>query len=171
MAIQRRAFYSFKCDEDGQRASLVRNIGVVEEDRKAIDNDWESVRSNSDPEIERWINAQIDNRSIVTVLIGASTAREKWINYEIRRGWNENKGVLGVHIHKLKDFNGNQTRRGSNLFRHFSVYGKSLSNVVPTYDLPQSTSQSVYGYISDHITDWIEEAIRTRKSYSLEAEI
>lgn len=166
MAIQRRAFYSFKYDEDGQRASLVRNIGVVTENRQAIDNEWESVRSSSEPVIKQWINSQIDNRSVVIVLIGASTAGEKWINYEIRRGWNENKGVLGIHIHKLNDFNSNQSRRGNNPFRGFSVRGKSLTNIVPTYDPPQSTSRGVYGHIEDHIADWIEEAIEVRKGYS-----
>lgn len=165
MATQRRAFYSFKYEEGGQRASLVRNIGVITEDRRVIDNSWESVRSKSDEVIEQWINKEIKDRSVVIVLIGANTAGSKWINYEIRRGWNEGKGVLGVHIHNLKDFDGNQSSPGSNPFKSFRVNGKPLQNVVPTYDPPPETSKGTYGHIEDHIADWIEEAIDIRNSY------
>lgn len=39
----------------------------------------------------------------MVVLIGEDTAKRKWVKYEIKKAWNEGKGVLGIYIHNLKD--------------------------------------------------------------------
>jgi MTH538 TIR-like domain (DUF1863) len=39
----RNCFYSFHYKSDNARASQVRNIGVIEGNRPASDNDWEAV--------------------------------------------------------------------------------------------------------------------------------
>ena len=40
-----------------------------------------------------------------------------------------------------------------------------LSSVCQTYDPPYLTSKNVYDYISNHIEEWVEEAIKIRKLY------
>lgn len=40
-----------------------------------------------------------------------------------------------------------------------------LSSIVKAYDPPYSDSKKVYDYISQNISDWIEEAIRIRENY------
>ena len=40
---------------------------------------------------------------------------------------------------------------------------KRLSTIAKAYDPPRTTSKGVYSYISDHIKDWIDEAIQIRK--------
>ena len=163
--VTRRVFFSFHYKPDNWRAAQVRNMGMVEGNSPATDNDWEAVTRGGDSAIKRWINSQMNGRSCAVVLIGRNTSGRKWINYEIEKAWNDRKGILGIHIHKLKDVNGNQSAKGANPFCGFSVGGSSLSNIVHTYDPPYKLSTNVYAYIEDNIADWIEDAIRIRNRY------
>ena len=52
--MARRCFYSFHYDPDNWRASTVRQIGAIEGNQPATDNDWESVASGSNPDISRY---------------------------------------------------------------------------------------------------------------------
>src|SRR6267378_4566082 len=119
--MARKVFYSFHYKPDGSRASQVRNIGVVEGNTPAKDNDWETITKGGDDAIKRWINGQLDGRSCTVVLIGENTAGRKWIKHEIEKTWNDNKGVLGIYIHNLKDLTGNQARKGANPFQDFTM--------------------------------------------------
>ena len=38
---------------------MVRNIGIIEGNRSASDNDWETVKKGGEEEIKRWIKEQI----------------------------------------------------------------------------------------------------------------
>lgn len=165
--MARKIFSSFHYKPDNWRAATVRSIGAIEGNQLASDNDWESVTSGGDPAIEKWIAEQMKGKSCVVVLIGAGTAGRKWINHEIKKGWNDGKGLLGIHIHNLKDRDGDQSTKGSNPFTGFTVGDdkKKLSSIVKTYDPPFSTSTYVYNHIRDNIVDWIEEAIEIRKEY------
>ena len=52
--------------------------------------------------IESWIDNQMAKRSCVVVLIGENTAGRKWINYEIKKAIELDKGIVGIYIHNLK---------------------------------------------------------------------
>lgn len=165
--MARRIFYSFHYLPDSWRASQVRNIGVVEGNKPASDNDWETVKKGGDAAIQRWIDGQLSGRSCAVVLIGKDTAKRKWIDYEIHSSWNSKKGVVGIYIHNLKDSAQKQTTKGANPFAHITMKrdGKSLSSIVKAYDPPYSDSAQAYKYISDNLSAWIEEAVRIRDSY------
>lgn len=131
----RKIFYSFHYKPDNWRAAQVRNIGVVEGNKPATDNDWEEVTRGGDAAIKKWIDDQMSGRSCSVVLIGKNTRDRKWINYEIKKTWNDGKGLLGVYIHRLKDSTGKQTTKGGNPFFGFTVGGadgKKLSSIVKT---------------------------------------
>lgn len=162
--MARRAFYSFHYKPDNWRASQVRNMGVIEGNRPCSDNDWEAVTKGGDEKIKKWISGQLDGKSCVIVLIGANTARRKWINHEIIQGWNDGKGVIGVHVHNLQDSNNQQATKGANPFASigYGDTGKMLSSIVRVYDPPYSSSKQVYTYISQNLEDWVEEAIEIR---------
>ena len=81
--MARRVFYSFHYKPDVHRAAQVRNIGMVEGNRPASDNDWESIKRGGDVAIKRWIDNQLIGRTCTIVLVGLETANRKWINYEI----------------------------------------------------------------------------------------
>lgn len=165
--MARKTFFSFHYTPDCVRASQVRNMGVIEGNPSATDNDWETITKGGDTAIQKWIDDQLSGRTCSIVLIGSNTAGRKWINYEIEKSWNDEKGLLGIHIHGLKDFSGKQSTKGSNPFTGFTMKRDNalLSSVVKTYDTPHLDSKEVYKYISDNMEGWIEEAIKIRNNY------
>ncbi len=165
--MARRVFYSFHFEPDNARAARVRNMGVIEGNKPATDNDWEAIKKGGDKSIQKWIDDQLDGKSCTVVLIGESTAGRKWINYEIETSWNNGKGVVGVYIHRLKDFDGNQSNQGKNPFETFTMKRDQakLSSIVKAYKPPLTDSKEVYAYINDNLAEWIEEAISIRENY------
>lgn len=165
--MARKVFFSFHYKPDNVRASQVRNMGVIEGNAVASDNDWETVTKGGDKAIQKWIDHQLDGRTCSIVLIGENTAGRKWINYEIEKSWNDGKGVLGIYIHNLKNFNSEQSSKGSNPFEDITMKRDSakLSSIVKAYDPPHTDSKKVYNYISENIEMWIEAAIKIRNDY------
>lgn len=162
--MARRVFYSFHYKPDNWRASTVRNIGAVEGNKPATDNDWESITSGGDAAIKRWIASQMKGRSCTVVLVGTNTANRKWINYEIVKSWDDGMGVVGIYIHGLKNADGRVSTKGSNPFDYigYGNTGKKLSSVVKCYNPPGSNSQERYAWIKKHLANAVEEAIRIR---------
>jgi len=160
--MTRKVFYSFHYKNDAWRSSQVRNIGTVEGNKPASDNDWETVKNKGDTAIEKWIDKQMKGRSCIVVLVGEKTAGREWIKHEIKKGWKSKKGVLGIQIHKLKDSDKNQSNEGKNPFDNFTIGDKKMSSIVRLKKPSQSTSSGVYDHIKENIEDWIEEAINIR---------
>lgn len=163
MAPKRRVFYSFHYKPDVWRTSMVRNAGVLEGNQPATDNDWESITKGGDDAIKKWIDGQMKGRTCAVVLIGSQTAGRKWIEYEITQAWNSGMGVVGIHIHNLEDNKGEQSTKGKNPFDSLKIGEKAASSIIKAYDPPRVTSKGTYSYITDHIAEWIEEAIAIRK--------
>ena len=165
--MARRAFYSFHYKPDNWRAGQVRNIGVVEGNQPCSDNDWEAVTKKGDNAIQEWIDGQLSGRSCSIVLIGAATAGRKWIKYEIRKTWEDGKGLVGIYVHNLKDSDGDQSSKGKNPFAAFTVGSdkEDMSDIVKVYDPPYSTSTYVYDHIKSNLEDWVEEAISIRDKH------
>jgi len=165
--MARRVFYSFHYLPDAWRTSQVRNIGAVEGNKPASDNDWETVKKGGDKAIQKWIDDQLNGRSCAVVLIGKETAGRKWITYEIEKAWNDKKGIVGIYVHNLKDSDGNQTTKGKNPFDHLTMKrdNAKMSSIVKAYDPPYSDSKKVYDHISQNLSAWIEEAINIRDNY------
>jgi len=162
--MARRAFYSFHYAPDAWRASTVRNIGAIEGNRPATDNDWEAVKRGGDDAIRRWIADQMNGRSCTVVLVGADTANRKWINYEIIKSWDEGMGVVGIHIHGLKNAAQETSTLGANPFDFigYGNTGKKLSSIVKCYNPGGATSQERYDWIRQHLANAVEEAISIR---------
>ena len=164
--MARRAFYSFHFNPDNWRAAQVRNMGVIDGNKPASDNDWEAVKKGGDTAIQKWIDGQLSGKSVAIILIGENTAGRKWIKYEIKKAWSEKKGVFGIYIHNLKDGNGEQSNKGSNPFEAYAIDGTSMAKIVKAYDPPYSTSTYVYDHIKENLADWIEKAIEIRGTRS-----
>jgi hypothetical protein len=141
-------------------------MGVIEGNRPVSDNDWETIKRGGAKAIERWILRQLHGRSCTIVLVGANTAGRRWINYEIKHSWNLGKGVVGIHVHKLLDEDGNQSQKGGNPF-DLTIGNMKLSSIVRLYDPPQATSTYVYNHIQKKLAEWVEEAIEIRNGTSL----
>ncbi|MEM8488083.1 MAG: TIR domain-containing protein [Bacteroidota bacterium] len=163
--MARKCFYSFHYIPDSWRVSKIRNIGAIEGNKPASDNDWESVTKDGEKKIKEWIANQMKGKTCAVILTGSNTANRKWINYEIKEAWNNGMGVLVIHIHNITDRNDKQSSKGANPLYYVThgPTGKRLSTIAENYDPPRTTSKGVYNYIAEHVEDWIEEAIQIRK--------
>lgn len=160
----RKVFYSFHYKPDVMRVSQVRQIGALDGNKAASDNDWETVTEGGDAAIKRWIAGQMKGRSCAVVLVGQNTANRKWINYEIVESWNAGMGVVGIRIHGLKNTDGYIAKMGNNPFDYitFGDSGKKLSAIVKCYNPAGSNSKERYAWIAKHLANAVEEAIRIR---------
>ena len=160
-----RAFYSFHYKPDNWRAATVRNIGAIEGNKPASDNDWETVKRGGDAAIKKWIANQMKGRSCTVVLVGTNTAGRKWINHEIIKSWNDGMGVVGIYIHGLQNSDKKVSTKGKNPFASIG-YGKTekkLSSIVKCYDPAGSNSQERYDWIKEHLANAVAEANKIRR--------
>ncbi len=165
--MARQVFFSFHYKPDVMRASQVRQIGALEGNKSASDNDWEKITSGGDSAIKKWIEDQLKGRSCTVVLVGQNTANRKWINYEIIESWNAGMGVVGIRIHGLKNTDGYIAGMGNNPFDYITfggATGKKMSSVVRCYNPDGTDSKERYAWISKYLVNAIEEAIKIRNA-------
>src|SRR5580693_1590845 len=93
--MARKVFYTFHYQPDCTRAARVRNMGVIEGNKPASDNDWERITRGGTKVIQKWIDDQLLGKSCNVVLIGENTAGRKWVNYEIETAWNIRRASWG----------------------------------------------------------------------------
>lgn len=162
--MARKCFYSFHYKPDNARASQVRNIGAIEGNKPAPDNDWEKVTKGGDDAIKKWIADQMKGRTCCIVLVGSATANRKWINHEIIKAWDDGLGVVGIYIHGLKNLDGETSTQGYNPFDYigYGNTGKKLSSIVKCYNPTGATSKDKYDWISKHLENAVQEAIDIR---------
>ncbi|MDL1976365.1 MAG: TIR domain-containing protein [Deltaproteobacteria bacterium] len=162
----RQVFYSFHYKPDVMRVSQIRQIGALEGNKPATDNDWETVTGGGDPAIKKWIANQMKGRSCTLVLVGQNTANRKWINHEIVESWDAGMGVVGIRIHGLKNTDGYIAKMGNNPFDYITIGDseKKLSTVVKCYNPAGTNSKERYAWISKHLANAVEEAIKLRNA-------
>ena len=158
--MKRRVFYSFHYEADCERAAQVRNIGEVEGNRPASDNDWQTITRGGDKAIQKWIQEQLDGCCCTIVLIGQHTAERRWVRHEIEESWREGKGVFGIYIHRLKNLKGEQGIKGKNPFNQIKVprvlHESNLADIVEAYKPPHRKSKKVYVNLSPSSTPKLE---------------
>lgn len=166
MSRREPVFFSFHFDNDVMRVQQVRNIGAIEENEPTSPNDWEKIKRSGDKAVENWIDANMKHKRCVIVLVGEETASRKWVQYEIRKAWEDGRGLFGIHIHNLRcprEVKAGRTgtsRKGSNPFDQFTVGGRKLSSIIDCYD---PGILDPYRSISDNMQGWVDRAIAQRK--------
>lgn len=165
--VKRKVFFSFHYAPDNWRVGQVRNIWVVEGNQPVSGNKWEEVKQKGDEAIQKWIDENLQWRSCTVVLIWKDTAWRKWVNYEIEQSWNNEKWLVWIYIHNLKNEEWLQTSKGQNPFSNFTLENRkrSLSDIVKTYDPPYANSTDVYNWIRENLENLVEEAIMIRQNY------
>ncbi len=149
-------FFSFHFDNDVFRVQQIRNMGMIDGNEPVSANDWEATRRKGDAAIERWIDDNMKYKRCVVVLIGSETANRPWVKYEIKKAWEEKRGLLGIHIHNLKRPRSGICSKGANPFGNWNVGNQSMSNLVASYD---PNSFDAYGDISRNLQNWVAAAI------------
>lgn len=104
--MARKVFYSFHYANDINRAMIVRNHSVTnEEEKKAIIDkaEFEKIKKESETAVKRWINKQLNGTSATVVLIGKETLDRHFIKYEIMQSIIKGNAIVGVLIHNVPD--------------------------------------------------------------------
>lgn len=111
-----RTFFSFYYDDDIWRASNVRKSGALNQDEiEFIDASlWEEAETEGDAEVRKLIDEALEKSTVTCVLIGENTASRRWVKYEINESIRLGKGLFGVHIYRIKDQNGEESKQGNN---------------------------------------------------------
>ena len=160
--MKRQVFYSFHFDNDVMRVWQIRKMGAIEGNEPVAPNNWEQIK-RSEYAVKKWIDDNMKYKSCVIVLVGSETASRKWVDYEIRKAWNEGKGLFGIYIRNLKDPITGTCRKGANPFDNVLMRnGQRLSSLVSCYD---PNSWDAYNDIAKNLENWVEEAISTRENY------
>lgn len=114
--MARRVFFSFHYQRDVWRINQIRNIPNITGVAAAGFADaslWEKAKSTGDAAIKTLINNGLKNTSVTVVFVGYGTAGRKYIEYEIDQSIARGNGIVAVHIHHLKDQNGNVNSPGA----------------------------------------------------------
>ena len=112
--MARRVFFSFEYKHDVSRAMVVRNSWVTQGKEAAgfLDAaDFEEVKKGGDAAIKKWIREQLNGTSVTVMLVGSHTCTSKYVQYEIDQSKKRSNGLLGIDVSKIKDLNGNTTKR------------------------------------------------------------
>jgi len=160
MGTKRQIFYSFHYNNDVFRVQQIRNIGALEDNKPVSANEWESVKKGGDKAIEKWIDDNMKYRSCVVVLIGEETSKRPWVKYEIKKAWQDGKGLLGIHINNLKDPKTGTCSKGTNPFDQFNF--KDKDGNIKEIPCKTPSSSDAYNDIKNNMEAWVEEAIKNR---------
>jgi len=122
--MARRVFFSFKY-KDVSRAMVVRNSWVTQGKKAAgfIDAaDFEKIKKQGDAAIKKWIDGQLEGTSVTVVLVGEKPCNSKWVKYEIEKSIEKGNGLLGIDISKIKDLQGNTSKRCGQIPKGYTFY-------------------------------------------------
>lgn len=158
--MARSIFTSFHYDSDAARVQQVLKIGAITDDSLVTAQEWESVKRQTDAAIRKWIHEQMLRKSAVVVLVGPETASSRWVDYEIRKAWDDRRPLVGIRIHGLKNLEGKTAVRGSNPFANVKLAngGGTLDRHVTLHDPYGPDSKAVYSTIADNIDTWVASA-------------
>jgi O-acetyl-ADP-ribose deacetylase (regulator of RNase III) len=80
------------------RVQQIRNIGALDGNTPVSANEWEKLKRTGNKAVEKWIDDNMAYRSCVIVLVGSETADRPWVQYEIKRAWEQRKGCTMLVI-------------------------------------------------------------------------
>ncbi|HEK21209.1 MAG TPA: TIR-like domain-containing protein [Bacteroidetes bacterium] len=154
--MARKVYFSFHYRNDIHRVARIRNSGVMsEEGQPFIDKaEWEKLKQSGDLRIQRWIDEQMNGTSVLILCIGSETYKRRWVEYEIKKAYSENRGILGIHLNGMKDLQGNAVVKGVNPLDYIytNIYQTTrLSSIFKTYSWNDDD-----GY--HNIEKWINQA-------------
>lgn len=158
--MARRVFFSFHFDGDITRANNIRNawaVGPTHEASPVVDKaGWEQVKRGGDQAVKRWIDNAMNGCGVTAVLIGQQTHSRPWVQYEIAKSFNEGKGVIGVCLRGMKDW-----EQKSFQFSGPNPFPATTKAYNQKYTIPDYPIYSwVYDRGRDNFGTWIERAAR-----------
>jgi hypothetical protein len=172
--MARRTFFSFHYKPDVQRAHVVANSWVTKDREEAgfFDSSAMEKAKNTDHDsLKAFLIRQMEGSSVVCALVGAQTAARRWVRYEILRGIWDERGLLAMRIHTIKDFSQSTTAAGTNPFDLLGIHVQGASNGGKSvYLIERPTVNDKWSYagdISKTLPKWAYGSIPAPGSYPL----
>ncbi|MFM1990340.1 MAG: hypothetical protein RJA99_3297 [Pseudomonadota bacterium] len=125
--MARKTFFSFHYKPDVQRAQVVRRSQSFKDHGEAGFYDasaFERTKNGDPAALKRFLRKEIQGTSVICVLIGAETASRRWVRFEILQALLDARGLVGVRIHTIANFDGQMAAAGNNPFDLLGVYRK-----------------------------------------------
>lgn len=160
--MARSVFYSFHYQNDISRVNVVRNHWITKGGQivsGVIDHaEFEKIKRRGVRAIEDWIDEQLSRTSATVVLIGSETLSRPYVQYEIQQSINRGNVVVGVHIHNIKDLNGNTSAYQSN------TTVVNLNGIMTSFS---DIADGIYDWVNDdgynNLGRWIEDAVKSKE--------
>ena len=157
---KRRVFFSFKY-EDVWKTNTIRNSDMLAKincEGSFIDSvDREKIKKQTEAKIKKWINEQLNGTSVTCVLVGENTHESKWVKYEIQESIEKQNGLLLIHMHKIKNDQGQTGTKGASPFRQVLGWTENKGEL-------KYPCVSNYDWITDdgykNFASWIEKAAK-----------
>lgn len=116
--MARSIFFSFHYnDVSSFRANVVRNSWVTMRNRSVSFLDksmWEDAERKGTMALKSLIAKGLSGTSVTVVLVGSETYKRRWVKYEIVKSFTENKGIIPVHINRIRSRNDGVIAKGPN---------------------------------------------------------
>lgn len=154
-----KCFLSFHYKQDSWRVSQVRQIGAIENSLYWIRTNGKKSRKQAMMP-SKMDRRQHERQRMPCRTCGREDCQPPLGQTRDKESPKDGLGVLAIHVHNLKDSDGNQSSKGSNPFTGLTVDGEAVTGKV--YDPPYTTSTNVYDYIKSNIETWVSDAIKAR---------
>jgi len=105
--MSRRVFFSFNYEDVSDfKVNVVRNSRAFKNnglETTFVDKSlWEEARKKSPKAIKTLIDNGMKGTSTTALLIGENTTNRRWVNYEIINSFVEGKGILAIHLNRIR---------------------------------------------------------------------
>lgn len=155
--MARKTFFSFHYKPDVQRAQVVRKSQFFKDHGDAGFYDasaFEKAKNEDPAALKRFLRKEMQGTSVICVLVGAETASRRWVRFEVLQALFDGRGLVGVRIHSIADFDGKTVTPGDNPFKLLGVYRKD--NMLQVVE--RKTVYDKWTYTSDfgkqQLEDW-----------------
>jgi hypothetical protein len=125
--VARRTFFSFHYALDVWRAWNVRNSWIVKPEDQVSQgffdgSVFEASKKNGDESLKAFLRDGMENTSVTCLLTGTQTWSRRWVRYEIARSVLRGNGLLTVHIHGVKNKDGEIATQGADPLDQMGLY-------------------------------------------------
>jgi hypothetical protein len=149
----RRCFFIFDYENDLDEARRIAEMGLVQAESAAGFNDltqWSTAKARGVEEVKRQIDEALVGTSCSVVLIGPRTASLGYVSYAMERSIQRHNGLLGIHIHALKNPMAAAGERGPLPYeREAAQQSESKGYAVHDWDPDQFVA-----WVNTAATDW-----------------
>ncbi len=152
----RRCFFIFDYEGDLDEVRRVAELGLVHAVSAAGFQDltlWSTYKAKGVEEVKHRIDKALMGTTCSVVFIGPRTASLGYVKYAVERSIQRSNGLLGIHIHALKNPIASAGERGPVPYQREAAarFG--------------GQSYPVHDWDSEYFVDWVNQAATDWRNY------